>query len=172
MKTSLFILIGFLSLSVQALDVVTVKHSVVLDAPIDKVCEFITNPLNDDQWRSEVNDMTIEGGVLEVGAVIAEDAWIGLRRNFITKTRVEILNCPDEALFITTNDNPFYLRSHRYFESIDESSTRFTYDVEFDVKMIPATLGGNWNPDFVSSMYGIQMKRYLNKLKTIVRQTF
>jgi hypothetical protein len=150
-------------------EIVQIKRSIVIDEPIEKVCAFVTNPMNDHLWRSEVNSMVIEGDDLEVGVLVIEDAWIGLRRHFITKTRIEALNCPHEGLFITTEDNPYYLKSHRSFEMLGENQTRFTYDLEFGVEMIPATLRLPLKPDFVSKMYGIKMWSYLKKLQRIIK---
>ncbi|TNE95801.1 MAG: SRPBCC family protein [Deltaproteobacteria bacterium] len=152
-----------------ALETVNVKKSVVINQPIEKVCSFVSNPMNDHLWRSEVNEMSIEGGELMEGAVIVEDAWIGLQRNFITKTEVIRLDCPYDALFITTKDNPFYLQSHRIFEALDENRTKFTYDVEFDVRMISETLGLNINPQLVARGYGFKMWSYLQKLRQVIK---
>lgn len=158
-----------LSSSGLAQEIVQVKRSIVINQPIEKVCAFVTNPLNDHLWRSEVNSMVIEGDALEVGAVVVEDAWIGLRRNFITKTRIEVLDCPHEGLYITTEDNPYFLKSHRTFEVVGENQTRFTYDVEFGVEMITATLALPLRPSFVSQMYGVKMWTYLKKLQRVLK---
>lgn len=167
MKT-LLVLFLFCNLSF-ALDTVNVKKSVIINQPIDKVCAFVSNPMNDHLWRSEVNKMSIEGGELREGAVIVEDAWIGLQRKFITKTEVVRLDCPHDALFITIEENPFYLQSHRIFESLDENRTKFTYDLDFDVRMITETLGLNINPQLVARGYGLKMWSYLQKLKQVIK---
>ncbi len=159
----------FMIQTAVAIESVNIKRSVVINKPIEKVCEFVSNPMNDHLWRSEVNEMSIEGGELVEGAVVREDAWIGLQRNFITKTEVIRLDCTNDALFLTTDENPFYLQSHRIFESLGKNKTRFTYDVEFDVRMISVTLGLNINPELVARGYGIKMWSYLQKLRKVIK---
>lgn len=152
----LFLLI--FSFNVHALETVNISESIVIFSPIEKACEFISNPLNDYIWRSEVNT------IIQEGNTFVEDAWIGIRRNFITVTELVDSSCPAYSHFITVPENPYYLSSHRSFSVINEHSSRFTYTVDFDVKMIKETFGFEAKPKVVRELYRILMRSYMRRL--------
>lgn len=146
------------------METVQVTGSVEIAAPIEEVFEFVADPMNDHIWRNEVNEMTTNTRNLEVGSVFREDAWIGIRKNFITTTELIKLDYPYQALFETVKSNPYFLRSNRTFKE-SEKGTTFSYVVDFDKRMIKQTFGFNAKPEVVVKLYGLLMKKYLYKLK-------
>jgi len=147
---------------------IKLKYSVVIEASQEEVFEFVANPLNDHLWRSEVNRIESSGEISAVGTEFLENAWIGIQKNFITITRLVEYKAPDRALFITVDRNPYFLKSDRIFSSLKDGKTLFTYKVDFDKKMVPKTFGINVRPSIVKKLYGILMKKYLRKLKSIL----
>lgn len=150
-------------------EVVQVEQKIVINAPIEKVCSFVTNPLKDFLWRTEVHSISANGDVTEVGTVFTEDAFIALKRHFITKTELIKHDCPREAIFVTTDDNPFYLKSRRYFKSLAPSKTEFSYIVDFDTRMIKETIGLRLRPALVKALYERRMKNYLIELRKLLK---
>lgn len=167
MIMKLIALFSILGVPLWALETVQVSQSVVINAPIEEVCQFATNPLNDHLWRREVNDISVEGEVDSVGSVFTEDAFIGIRRHFITMTELVAYECPSYATFVTVESNPYYLKSHRSFEALSSNKTRFTYTVDFDRRMIRPTFGFNAKPGLVAGLYSYRMFNYLHRLKRL-----
>lgn len=165
MKNLNYILVALLiSTFTYAIETVQVVGSIEIDAPIEEVFEFVADPMNDHIWRSEVNEMTTNTRHLKEGSVFREDAWIGIRKHFITTTELIKLDYPHQALFETVKSNPYFLRSNRLFEET-QNGTTFSYVVDFDKRMIKETFGFNAKPEVVVKLYSLLMKKYLYKLK-------
>lgn len=169
MKKIILSLSFLLNLSIHSLELVQSTGSVKINAPIDKVFDLVSSPMNDHLWRSEVNDMTTNNESVMIGSWYREDAWIGIKRNFITTTAVVEIEAPKRVIFVTPKSSPFYLKSRRFF-SHDNGVTTFKYVVDFDRKMIKETFGFNASPKIVMKLYSFQMKRYLKKLKQILEK--
>lgn len=169
MKTIFTCLIFILSIKTFSLELVQSTGRVTIKAPIDKVYDLVSSPMNDHLWRSEVNDMTTNNESVVVGSWYREDAWIGIRKNFITTTAVVEVNPPYKVIFVTPKGSPFYLKSRRFF-SEKNGETTFSYIVDFDKKMIKETFGLNISPKIVMKLYAFQMKRYLKKLKEVLEK--
>lgn len=160
----LLLAVNLISTYSFALETVQSTGSVIIDAPIEEVFEFVADPMNDQIWRSEVNDMTTNNREFEVGSTFREDAWIGIRKHFITTTELIELDYPNQALFETVKSNPYFLRSNRLFREV-EGGTEFSYIVDFDRRMIKETFGFNAKPKVVIKLYSFLMSKYLKKLK-------
>jgi len=160
-KRALFSFFIFKASFSLAQEVVQVQSTIILNTDQEKACTYVSNPLNDHHWRKEVNS------IIRVDGQYIEDAWIGIRKNFITITELIDSNCPNFSTFITTKENPYYLRSHRSFQYIDDNKTEFTYTVDFDVKMIKETFGFQAKPSVVKELYLILMRSYMRKLKSL-----
>ncbi len=169
MKSIFVCLTLLLSLKSLSLELVQSTGQVTIKAPIDKVFDLVSSPMNDHLWRSEVNDMTTNNEDVVVGSWFREDAWIGIRRNFITTTAVIEIDAPQRVIFETPKGSPFYLKSRRYFSEVGDQ-TIFKYVVDFDRRMIKETFGLNVSPKIVMKLYSFQMKRYLKKLKEVLEK--
>ncbi|EPZ50026.1 polyketide cyclase/dehydrase and lipid transport [Bacteriovorax sp. BAL6_X] len=164
MRNLLLLITLLISNITFAIETVQVTGSIEINTPIEEVFEFVADPMNDHHWRSEVNDMATNSRTFEIGSTFREDAWIGIRKHFITTTELIELNAPHQALFETVRSNPYFLRSNRMFKE-SENGTIFTYVVDFDRRMIKETFGFNAKPEVVVKLYGVLMKKYLKKLK-------
>ncbi|WP_290736500.1 SRPBCC family protein [Halobacteriovorax sp. JY17] len=164
MKKILYLFLIFISFNSLSLELVQSTGSIDIKAPIDKVFDLVSSPMNDHLWRSEVNDMTTNNHSVEIGSWYREDAWIGIRRNFITTTEVIEVDPPYKVIFTTIEGSPYFLKSRRFFTE-KSGVTTFTYIVDFDRRMIKETFGVNISPKIVMKLYKFQMKRYLKKLK-------
>lgn len=162
----LLVFISFINIAIA--ENVIVSQQIEINADIDKVFYFVSNPLNDHKWRTEVHEITADG-VLTEGTVYREDAFIGLRYHFITETYLEQLVAPHIAIFKTTDSNPYYLRSSRLVIK-NGKKTIFKYVVEFDKAMIKKVFGVGLNANLVSKAYGARMLKYLFSLKRILEK--
>jgi len=141
-----------------------ITKSITINQDITTVFDHVKNTMNDDTWRSEVNQMQADGP-FEVGTTYTEDAHIGLNRSFITKTILADIRKNQRAFYVTPQDAPYYLSSLREVERIDDQTTKFTYSVEFDSRMSKETLGINLSPKILAATYGMIMSKYLRNLK-------
>lgn len=159
----------FLSTSAFAQDQIrtfTVENRVTIDADIETVFEFAANPLNDTQWRSEVNAMTASGP-WEVGTVYDEDSRLGLNPHYVTPTILTELEAPYQMVVETPEDHLF-LQATRTFEELDDGRTRMTYRLEVDIRMPAAATGLSLPPFLVEIYYNHVMRVYLWHLKNIL----
>lgn len=144
----------------------TVENSIVIDADIDTVFEFAANPLNDSEWRSEVNSMEATGP-WEVGTVYYEDSHLGFNPHYITPTILKELEAPYLMVAETPEDNLF-LQAKRSFDTLDDGKTSMTYRLEVDVRM-PADATRFYLPQFfVEIYYNNVMRTYLWRLKNLL----
>lgn len=159
------ILLSFLfALAAQAeIQKVSISKQIEIDIDAKELFNFVSNPLNDHKWRSEVNEITTSDQIRE-GAVFREDAFIGLRRHFITDTKLVQLSSPHIAVFEATEENPYFLRSTRMVVKSGDKYI-FKYLVEFDKKMIKKVFGLHLSPALVRQAYGLKMQKYLLNLK-------
>ncbi len=140
------------------------SKSIIINKDISTVFEHVKNTMNDDTWRTEVNQMQADGP-FQVGTTYTEDAHIGLRRNFITKTVLVALEENVKAYYETPTQATYALTSLREVKRIDDEKTEFTYTVEFDSRMSRETLGINLSPSILQVSYGVIMAKYLRNLK-------
>ncbi len=162
-------LILLLSIKTFSLELVQSTGKVTIKAPIEMVYDLVSSPMNDHLWRSEVNEMTTNNESVVIGSWYREDAWIGIRRNFITTTTVVEVDSPNKVVFVTPEGSPFYLKSRRFFNE-ENGETTFSYIVDFDRRMIKETFGLDISPQVVMKLYAFQMKRYLKKLKDVLER--
>ncbi len=170
MKKWLLLLVIFFStqsysFAVPPIEFLTqISKSIVIHKDIETVYEHVKDTMNDDTWRTEVNDMSADGP-FRLGTTYTEDAHIGLNRNFITKTVLMGYFKNKMAYYVTPLKAKYFLSSLRQVKKIDEETTEFTYTVKFDSRMSEETLGINLSPRILEISYGIIMKQYLRNLK-------
>jgi len=157
------IIFFFLSFSSNATEI-SFSESVTIEKPIYEVFDFVADARNDEYWRTEVHSISSEGP-FEIGTIYTEDAFLGLHYNYITKVKLEELDPPFSAVYVTTIDNPFRLESHREFFGEGESSTRFKYTVYVEKDLIYDILFPGVPIILAEFGYKSLMKSYLKKLK-------
>ena len=148
---------------------VTVNRSVNINKPIKNVFDYIADGRNDPNWRDEVNEMILEGEVA-VGGFQLERSKLGKHKNYETPTDITVLDYPHKIVLETPKDYRLWLRSTRICESIDESTTRFSYELSFDKTMIKETAGISLPNFLVKFLYTLTVKKYLRQLKAILEE--
>ena len=144
----------------------TIENTIIIDADVDTVFEFAGNPLNDTEWRSEVNSMEASGP-WEVGTIYYEDSHLGLNPHYLTPTILTELERPHRMVVETPEDH-LYLRATRTFEPNDDGSTTMTYRLDVDTRM-PRDATGLYLPQFVVNIYyNNVMRHYLWRLKNLL----
>lgn len=165
---NIFILtVLLLSTNSYAGELFTIKVSVVIKRPINKVFKYAGNTKNDASWRSEVHIIHSDGE-FEVGTRYKEDAKLGKHKHYITEVELVNIDAPFEAVYITVEENKYYLKSSRLFEPIDENQTRFTYKVDIEKKMIGDIVGIQLPLSVIKPIYKSKMLKYMKKLKRIM----
>lgn len=144
----------------------TVENSIVIEADIDTVFDFAANPMNDTQWRSEVNAMSASGP-WEEGTIYYEDSHLGFNPHYITPTILIELD-PSDTMVVETPEDNLYLQAKRTFEERENGNTLMTYRLEVDVRM-PTDAAGFYIPPLLAKIYYNNVMRvYLWRLKTIL----
>lgn len=145
-----------------------VEQSIVIDAAQEDVFCFAANPLNDAQWRSEVNEMTADGPWAE-GTLYLEDSSLGSNPQYLTETFLQVLEFPTRMVVQTPQDSLF-LRAERTFEAMENGKTRFTYHLTVDTRMPRAATGWSLPTWLVRWHYNNVMRRYQRALKQLLEQ--
>ena len=144
----------------------SVENSIIINADIETVFNFAANPVNDSQWRSEVNAMSATGP-WEVGTIYYEDSRLGFNPHYITPTILIELD-PTYTMLVETPEDNLYLQAKRTFEELADGSTRMTYRLEVDVRM-PSDAAGFYVPPLLAKIYYDNvMSGYLWRLKSIL----
>lgn len=143
-----------------------VENRVLIDADIEEVFAFAGNPINDGEWRAEVNVMEANGP-WEVGTQYDEDSHLGFNPHYITPTVMTELDPPHLMVVETPEDN-LYLKATRSFEETDDGETLMTYRLEVDKRMPANTLGFPIPVVLARIYYDNVMKTYLWRLKHLL----
>lgn len=151
----------------EAVEMITIERSVVIDRPRRAVFAYAADFLNDPDWRAEVNTMTVDGP-RRIGAVYTEDSTLGLQQHWVTLTELTVWKPRRKVAAETLATSPYYLRSQRTFRRTSDGGTRLTYLLEYDAAMADAVFGFPVPPAFVEAGYGAIMRVYLNKLRSLL----
>jgi len=145
---------------------ISFEESINIKKPIEEVFFFAANAINDETWRTEVHSITTNGP-FDVGTVYTEDAFLGFHYNYITKVEIKDIEAPLKAVYETTFDNPFKLKSLREFSSVGVGgdSTKFTYTVFVEEALIYDILFEGVSLKLAENSYRRLMKGYLKRLK-------
>jgi hypothetical protein len=148
-------------------DRITIKQSVNINASIEKVFDYIADGTKDPTWRDEVNEMILYGEVA-VGTLQIEKSKLGKHDNYETPTDITVLERPYKIVLETPEDYRLWLRSTRIYESVDDRTTRFNYELSFDKAMVNETTPIPIPSIIVKWLYTLTIKKYLGKLKGIL----
>lgn len=92
-----------------------VKHTVIINRPIDEVFAFVTNLNNETRWQSEIKSVTLEGP-LEAGSTFREDR-VTFGRQFAWHFRITAFEPPHRISIDTISGTARY-RGARLFEAV------------------------------------------------------
>ncbi len=144
---------------------IVTKGEILINKNTSTVFAFIANLQNDSQWRSEINETTMNGAA-QLGVMVKESSFLSKR----VPANVLALTCTQFTLnesitYTTVPSSPFYLQSIRKVETINNQSCKFIYEITFDKSIVKHALGFGL-PGFIIYMVAKgDMKKYLKKLK-------
>ncbi|WP_371170503.1 SRPBCC family protein [Aliiroseovarius sp. 2305UL8-7] len=138
-------------------------NSIVINAPIETVFDYISDISKDPNWRNEVDKMEVDGSI-EVGTLATE--YSTLFRPFVktvTPTRIKVLDRPNVVAFETDPGVDPWLVSHRSLKALRLDRTEVTYRLETDLP--PSGTFGKLYLALMTRLYGPRLPRYLLTLK-------
>ena len=144
------------------------EESVVLEVSQEKAFYFAGDAKYDTLWRSEVHSIKTNSE-FDLGTVYVEDAFLGVHYNYITKVEITALKPPHQAIYETTKDNLFKLKSQRSFKKINARSTLFTYKVFVEKELIYDIWKFKIPLKITEDGYSLLMKTYLQNLRTKIQ---
>ena len=146
---------------------ISLLHSITINAPAEKIFDFISDLSNDTKWRPEVEKMEVKGEH-KIGTVIIE--YIRIYKFFVivTPTEIKLLDRPFKFIVETPASHPTWVECIRSIEKAEGSNSKFTVQLSFSLdnlrQIIPFT-----PPSFaVRWWYGPRMRKYLRNLKRLL----
>ena len=143
---------------------VKTRGTILININLDNVFDFFANPCNDNLWRTEINQSTLDG-TLQLGVTVSEYSNLSRKAsNNLLKLKCVLFDKNKTATFETTNE-PFYLKSERQVKAISENTTEIIYSIDFDIAIVKHALGFSLPKFIVSMKADSDMKKYLRQLK-------
>lgn len=146
---------------------IEMRESVVIDASAVDVFEFISDGNNDPQWRTEVDRMDVKGERV-LGTLMIEYSSFFRFWHTVTPTQIKELNPPTRLVLETPETNPTWLRSIRTVDKISDGSSRFAYELGFDLDAMKAITPVIPPRALIGAWYGRRIRRYLQNAKRII----
>lgn len=145
---------------------VSMINKIEINAPQDKVFDYISNVGNDPKWRTEVDRMDVQGPI-EVGTLVVEYSTLfGPFVKTVTPTFITELNHPNDVSFETSDGVKPWLLSHRSVRAISSDRAVFTYKLESDLPL--SGTPGKIFRALMLKLYGPRLPKYLITLKDIL----
>lgn len=144
----------------------SIVNKIEIDAPQDKVFDYISSVGNDPKWRSEVDRMDVQGPI-EVGTLVIEYSTLfGPFVKTVTPTFITELNHPSEVSFETGEGVEPWLLSYRSVEAVSSERSVLTYRLESDLPL--SGVPGKILRALMLRLYGPRLPKYLITLKDIL----
>jgi hypothetical protein len=133
------------------------------------VFAYISNLKNDKFWRKEINKTTMTTSPC-LNAQAIEDSYLSKRTpsNILHLICIEFVE-NQRIVYQTLPDSKFFLKSTREIEQISKNETRVFYSIEFDKSIVRHGLGFTLPTFIVGIVANRDLKKYLNKLKAILK---
>ena len=150
---------------------IKVQGKISINKSASVVFAFIADLENDKLWRKEINDTKMDGPA-QLGVRARESSFLSNRvpANILElKCSHFILN--ESITYNTLPSSPFYLQSIRIVEAINDSQTKFIYEISFDKSIVKYGLGFNLPSFLIYLVAQKDMKKYLFKLKEILENS-
>ncbi|MEM7125341.1 MAG: SRPBCC family protein [Chloroflexota bacterium] len=96
-----------------------VKHTIIINRPIDQVFAFVTDLQNETRWQPEIKSVTLEGP-LQIGSTFRE-ARVTFGRTFDWHFRITELDPPNRITIDTISGTARY-RGSRIFEAMADGT--------------------------------------------------
>jgi hypothetical protein len=145
---------------------VEIRREIIINAPQQKVFDFVSNYHNDSQWRSEVDRFEMDGP-LETGVRVTEYASFE-GTEIITPSIVTERTSPVRSVCETPADHANHLLSVRVVEPVTADTSNFIYELTFDRDTMKSVMAEVPPTPAVTAWYGAQVDTYLATLKGIL----
>jgi|SRR6476661_321065 len=148
---------------------VAVKRNIIIKAPQAAVFTFAADLRNDARWRQEVHSTVLDAAAPAPGVVATEDAFLSAKRpHSLTQLVYEAYEPAQLMRCQTPADSPHWMRVERRFRALDAGSTEFSYELQFEQKLVREALGFAPPLWFLRWYSGWMMGKYQKKLKGIL----
>ncbi|MFZ4057488.1 MAG: hypothetical protein ACOYKE_05090 [Ferruginibacter sp.] len=152
------------------INLIKTTGTIIINKKVDIVFDFFANPCNDNLWRTEINKSTLDDQ-LQLGTTIYEYSNLSKKApNHLIELKCIQYDKDNLAIFETTNNATFYLRSQRQVNPISDNKTAINYTLEFDISLVNYALGFSLPKFIISFKANSDMKKYLRHLKTKLEQ--
>lgn len=144
---------------------INASGKILIDRNIEVVFDFFSNPRNDRFWRTEINKCSLDGP-LQSGVTVSEYSNLSRKAsNNLLELKCIQFEKNNTAVFETTADSRFYLKSQRTVRSVSEELTEIMYKIDFDKSIVKFAIGFSL-PDFIVRLKaGKDVRKYLQQLK-------
>jgi hypothetical protein len=146
-------------------NLINASGKILINKNIDNVFAFFANPTNDHLWRTEINESKLDG-TLQSGVTVSEYSYLSKRAsNNLLEMKCVQFDKNSIAIFETSNNAKFYLKSQRVAKAVSGDATELTYRLDFDKSIVKFALGFSLPKFIISLKAGSDMKKYLRQLK-------
>lgn len=146
---------------------ISMRESIDVDRPQEVVFDFVSQGANDPLWRSEVKRMEVSGPVV-LGTTWMEYSTFFLVLHTVTPVTLKQLDAPQHALVETPDGHPYWLRSIRTVERLDQQRSRFSYELAFELDLMRQITPILPPPALVRWWYGRRIRRYLRNARQLL----
>ncbi len=165
---SMQLVIGCTAVSTNQKDtLLTMQASIEIEAPIEQVFKFASNPLNDHHWRTEVQEI-VSDGPLRIGTNFTEFAHLGFVRRYKTPVTLTSLHQSDHIRVSAPASHSRKFTAERIFHKTSDTSTRLIHRVFADRGMIMEVMYIPISPEIAKARYQSLMQGYLARLKILL----
>lgn len=145
---------------------ICIKGNIIINNDLQTVFNFLSDYRNDPKWRKEINQTTINTDNMGLETKLTEDSFLSKRNPHY----LSYLKCtefiPNKTVKCeTTQEAKFWAKSARSVESITNTSTKVTYELEFDPAIVKFGIGFQLPYFFLNFYTKSVMKDYLAVLK-------
>lgn len=145
--------------------IIKITGTILANKNIDNVFDFFANPINDNLWRTEIKQTTLDGA-LQLGVSISERSYLSKKvSDNLVKLKCIQFDKNEIAIFETTDNAPFFEKSQRQVRAISDNITEIIYTLEFDLNIVKFAMGFSLPKFIVTLKANIDMKKYLRQLK-------
>ncbi len=144
---------------------ITISGKILVTKNAETTFDFFANPCNDHLWRTEINKSSLDG-TLQSGVMVAEYSYLSKKvPNNLLEIKCVHFDRNSVAVFETSGNAKFYLKSQRIVNVVSDDITELVYKLDFDKSIVKFAAGFNL-PDFIVSIKANRdMKKYLRQLK-------
>lgn len=146
---------------------VVMRQNIEVRRRAHDVFAFVSDGSNDPRWRTEVDRMDVAGPVA-LGTQWMEYSTFFKALHTLTPVVIKELDPPRRVMVETPDQHPFWLRSIREVQAMDDQRSRLTYELAFDLSLfrqITPILPPGW---LVAKWYARRIRRYLRNAQRIL----